>query len=406
MTDKCSCCSEDVATLSATNWDVIQQSVALALDAKTMSWGETKSGGFNLVRFLRVDGHPDVVVRVPLMHVKDPETAVRNTVATMQYFKEKTTIPLPGIICYNASSEEAGRPYVVTTVAEGVALVEIWDDLSDERRDVILRQVVEMIVDMYSQRFDKIGTLSREEASGEWVIRAAPAQGKTYSSGTAYWIDYATQRLSTILEKDRSRGAIYEYAHVWWMRSLIPSFYDDSLDVDGFPLMHDDFHSQNIFVVDADSDDPRISCVIDWDDTRTLCTSSFAQPPFFMVNHPRDDPDEEKTQVRARRNARDREVYTRLVGEEEAKRFPNCPPRLSQALLKWEGVYLFEQCIDCGVFYTALWDSLVEHVVGDKKDAQMEYLFVMIESGILKSVAEELEKKKSETRSPSDIEAA
>ncbi|KAF8880615.1 hypothetical protein CPB85DRAFT_1567500 [Mucidula mucida] len=249
----------------------------------------------------------------------------------MRYFKEKTTIPLPAIICYNASSEEAGHPYVVTTKAEGIALVEIWHDLSDDRRDVILRQVVKIIVEMSSQRFDKIGSLSRE--GGEWVIQAAPAQGKTYSSGTGYWIAYATRRMATIFEEEGC-NAIYEYAHAWWMRSLIPAFYDDSLDVDGFPLMHGDFHSQNIFIVDADSDAPRISCVIDWDETRTLCISSFAQPPFFMVDHPMDDFDEEETQVKSRRKARDREVYTRLVGEEEMKRFPNHPPRLSQALLK------------------------------------------------------------------------
>ncbi len=268
MTDACSCCSEEkVATLSATNWDAIQHSVSLTLDAKlATSWGETKSGGFNLVRFLRVDRYPDVVVRVPLTRGKDPETAVRNTVATMRYFEEKTTIPLPGIVCYNASSEEAGRPYVVTTTAEGIALIEIWDELSDDRRNVILRQVVEIIVEMYSQRFDKIGTLAHDSARGGWVIQASPQQSKVYNSGTEHWIAHATPRMAIIFEEARY-NAVYDYAHVWWMRSLVPSFYDDSLDVDGFPLMHGDFHSQNIFIVNADSDEPRISCGM----TRGLC---------------------------------------------------------------------------------------------------------------------------------------
>ncbi|KAF9014362.1 hypothetical protein BDZ89DRAFT_1076750 [Hymenopellis radicata] len=392
MSDTSSLCSEDVATLSATNWEAIQQCVSLALDAKVMSWGETKSGGFNLIRFLRVDGNPDVVVRVPLNHVEDPETAVHNTVAAMQYFHEQTTVPLPRIICYSTSSEEAGRPYVVTTKAEGVTLVEIWDDLSDHRRDVILRQVVQLVLEMYSQRFDKIGSLSRElGAHGKWGIQASPTSQRVYTSGTGYWIDHATGRLATILA-EAGPNAIYEYAHVWWMRSLIPSLYDDSLDTDGFPLMHGDFHSQNIFIVDADSDEPRISSIIDWDFTRTLCTSSFAQPPFFIVDHPLADPDDEQTQAMAGRNARDREVYTRLVREEEVKRFPNRTPRLSQALLNWEGVYLFEQCIDGGVMYSALWDTLVEHVVGDKA-ALHDYIFPLIETGILKSVAGELKEK-------------
>ncbi|KAF8886102.1 hypothetical protein CPB85DRAFT_1258518 [Mucidula mucida] len=192
-----------------------------------------------------------------------------------------------------------------------------------------------------SQRFDKIGTLS---ARGEWVIQASPQQSKVYSSGTEYWIAHATRRLATIFEEARYNAV--------------------RTHVDGFPLI---FHSQNIFVVDADSDEPRISSAV------------------LHGDHPMDDLDDEKTQVKSRRKARDREVYTRLM-EEEVRRFPNRPPKLSQALLKWEGVYLFEQCIDGGVFYSALWNTLVEHVVGDQKDAQMEYFFAMIESGILKSV--------------------
>ncbi|KAF8880611.1 hypothetical protein CPB85DRAFT_1442963 [Mucidula mucida] len=246
---------------------------------------------------------------------------------------------------------------------------------------------------MYSHRFDKIGTLLATVRVGNGLSKPRQRMGRRIAAGRPTGLITPTRRLSTILEKDRSRRAIFKYAHVWWMRSLIPSLYDDSLDADGFPLMHGDFHSQNIFIVDADSDNPRISCVIDWDDTRTMCTSSFAQPPFFMVDHPRDDPLEEKTRVRARRKARDREVYTRLIKEEEVRRFPNRPPRLSQALLKWKGVYLFEQCVDGGVFYSALWDTLVGYVVGDKKAAHSEYLFVMIESGILKEVAEKLEWK-------------
>lgn len=384
--------SDDIEALSSTNWEVIGKLVVGILGAKPTSWGQTKSGGFNLVRFLHLEDQQDVVVRVPLNHIGSPGTAVRDVVATMQYFQENTKIPLPCIICYSTSAEEVGRPYVVTTKAEGIALHRIWDDMSDNRRDVILRQVVQLLLEMYSHRLDKIGTLSREGDTGAWIIRASQGseqQSRVYTSGTDYWIDHATRRLANIVDEADSDSAIYEYAHVWWMRSLVPALYDNTLDEDGFPLMHGDFHSQNIFVVDAETDNPRISSVIDWDNTGTICTSSFSQSPFFLVDHPLADPDGEKTQAAAKRNARDRKVFARLLREEEVRRSPNHAPRLSKAHERWEGVYLFEQCVDGGAMYSALWDQLVEHIVGDKA-AHQEYIFGLIEKGVLKSVAERM----------------
>ncbi|KAK7050925.1 hypothetical protein VNI00_005037 [Paramarasmius palmivorus] len=305
-----SICSDDAATLEATDWDVIQRHVSSTLGVASTTWTKTKSGGYNLVRFLHVDGHLDVVARVPLNHVEDPEIAVRNVVATMQYFHERTNISLPQILCYSTSAQVARCPYIVTSKAEGVALAEIWDDMADYKRDEILRQVVQILLEMYSQRFDKIGVLSRGR-DGTWMIQQPPPQGPedhsmVYHSGTDYWIDYATRRLATILVEATDSSAIYEYAHMWWMRSLIPSLYDNSLDGNGFPLMHGDFHLQNIFIVNAETESPRISSIIDWDDTRTIPTSSFAQPPFFLVDHPLLDPRDEKTQIMMKRNARDR----------------------------------------------------------------------------------------------------
>jgi hypothetical protein len=394
MSDTSSLASEDAAILSTTDWEVIQLHVTRSLRCRFVSWGKTKSGGFNLIRFLKLEGPTEVVVRVPLDHVNDPESAVRNVVATMQYFQEKTNIPLPQVICHNASSESAQRPYLVTTKAEGVSLVEIWDDMSDAKRDIILRQSVQILLSMYSQRFDTMGILACGGESGLWsIVPQANQDNKVYQSGTDYWIDYANRRLKDIKES-RGLAGIYGYAHVWWMRSLIPAIYDNSLDINGFPILHGDFHSQNIFIIDAESENPRISSIIDWDDTKTLCTSSFVQPPCFIIDHPLADPDDPKTQTMSRRNARDREVFKRFLQEEELKLFPNSPIKLSRAHENWEQVYLFEQCIGGGIMYSALWDQLVDCIVGDE-DAHINYIGELIESGIIKHVREEMEKKES-----------
>ncbi len=123
-----------------------------------------------------------------------------------------------------------------------------------------------------------------------------------------------------------------------------------------------------------------------------------------MVDHPMDDLDDEKTQVKSHRKARDREVYTRLMKEEELKRFPNRPSKLSQALLKWEGVYLFEQCIDGGVFYSALWIRWWNTLWAIKRMRRWSIFFAMIESGILKSVAEDLARREKFSNRDVDLQ--
>ena len=38
-------------------------------------------------------------------------------------------------------------------------LSSIWDDMEDSKREIVLRQVVDILLELASQRFDKIGML-------------------------------------------------------------------------------------------------------------------------------------------------------------------------------------------------------------------------------------------------------
>ncbi|KAH0838880.1 hypothetical protein J3R83DRAFT_7307 [Lanmaoa asiatica] len=170
------------------------------------------------------------------------------------------------------------------------------------------------------------------------------------------------------------------------MRSLVSCFYDNSLDTQGFPLMHGDFHSQNIFVVDVDTH-PRITAIIDWDDTATVSTSSFAQYPFFIVDHP-DWPEDEPLRPR---NVRDQASFNRLLAKAEREKFPDTAPALSRAFANCQGLYLFEQCISDEYMYNSLFWELVGHVFGPDPDRESWNDYTeALERGILKDVVEEL----------------
>jgi hypothetical protein len=153
--------------------------------------------------------------------------------------------------------------------------------------------------------------------------------------------------------------------------------------------MHGDFHSQNIFVVDVDTH-PRITAIIDWDDTSTRSTSSFAQYPFFIVDHPA-WPDDHPLRPR---NLRDQASFNRLFAKAEREKFPNSAPSLSRAFANSEGLYLFEQCLLDELMYSSLFWELVNHVFGPDGKNNGWYPYMLgLEKGILKDVVERLKEE-------------
>ena len=45
------------------------------------------------------------------------------------------------------------------TKVDGMALSSIWDDMKDSKREIVQRQVVIILLELASHRFDKIGML-------------------------------------------------------------------------------------------------------------------------------------------------------------------------------------------------------------------------------------------------------
>ncbi len=366
------------------DWDAIQEHIQDTLGATSMSWAEeTAAGTSNMVRFLETkdhpEDHPQFAVLVPMFDAECPEETVSCIVTAMRYIAEMTDIPVPSIICYNASPAGAGWPYVVMTKANGVALCDVWDDMSDGQRDTILHQVSHIMLEMYSLREDGKPFVPKPHSNG---------------SGTDFWIKLTNDILAEMFPLDATKAK--RYAEVWWMQSLIPSLYDNGLDTKGFPLMHNDFHSRNIFIVNTHSDHPQISSIINWDRTVATCTSSFAFPPSFIIN-PYNGPKEEATQERAKRNSRDREVFFHAVRDAELARYPGSNPVLSQAYRRWEGVYLFERCIFADLhglhdLHDLFYVPLVEFIMGGpaRPGVQGCYLQEVADSSHLKTAAEML----------------
>ena len=60
------------------------------------------------------------------------------------------------------------------TKVDGMALSSIWDDMKDSKREIVQRQVVIILLELASHRFDKIGMLlwqeSHSDSKNAWYI--------------------------------------------------------------------------------------------------------------------------------------------------------------------------------------------------------------------------------------------
>ena len=403
--DESDSCAE--ATIAAVDWNVIASITCKLLEVSDCRWGDQLCGGYNVVRFLHIDDKNStvLVVRVPYrpeegwtaQNSKIFASRLSSEVATMQYVRAHTSIPIPRVIhhCVEVDSGGVGSPYMIMTKVDGVTLYSIWDDMEDSKREIVLRQVVDILLELASQRFDKVGMLFQQEGhtdtKNSWYIMpyigpSTPddkALSKTFTSVVDYWLAFSNAKLKTVCDRRFGQSTkIFEYNTRWFLRSLIPSLYDPSLDIAGFPLFPGDFHSQNIMIVDADTS-PRISAVIDWEFSCTHGTSSFSQYPLFIVDHPawRDD------HPLRQRNIQDQATFTSLMYEAERKKDPTGDLPLSRAFSTCHGVYLFEQCMISDVMYSALFPQLFSHIYGDDEAFSVEYYWAL-EKGVLKKKAE------------------
>jgi aminoglycoside phosphotransferase (APT) family kinase protein len=416
----CSCGTRVQISFDIVNWDALSSLACKLYQVDSSHWGDQTSGGYSLVRFLHLhDSHnTTLVARIPLQseenmsneHHSAISKRIESEVATMEYIERYTNIPVPHVVHYSAHPEgDVHSPYIIMSTVEGVTLVSVWDDMDDDKRRIILRQVIDILLELWSHRFDKKGVLFKKPGGGEgkdgWyiesasVLRASGPAGITgsrydlvttsYAHGADYWLAFANANLHDICnETFGSDVKAYSYAEVWFMRSLIPSLFDPSVDAHGCPLSHGDFHSQNIMITDVDTN-PRITAVIDWEFSGPEFATDFAQYPLFIVDHP----DWEEDNPLRKRNIQDQNTFDEIILEAERNRNPVGGLPLSRLISNSYGIYLFQQAIYFPYTYNVTYPQLFKHVFGDDDEILGDYYYAIMEKGILRKDRERFDKE-------------
>ncbi|KAI1735056.1 hypothetical protein F4680DRAFT_461952 [Xylaria scruposa] len=203
---------------------------------------------------------------------------------TMKFLKCETTIPLPDVLDFSSTTQNALRcPYILMSYISGVPLYDVWfghklkgDDLevNRARRTRALNSIASAMIQLGSFSFRTSGSLifssdgsplgsgpvrrvDQKAMLDRWFVHQDPADDPIYASHAASSDPKAYYTFMVDLHPEEK---LFQKGLVALLRQLI-SWIPEPSGTDRFVLTHPDFDIQN-FIVSEGGD---LRGIIDWD---------------------------------------------------------------------------------------------------------------------------------------------
>ncbi|KDQ57328.1 hypothetical protein JAAARDRAFT_35953 [Jaapia argillacea MUCL 33604] len=97
-------------------------------------------------------------------------------VATINYIKAGTSLPVPTIIAFDTSSTNGVGPYIITEKIIGVNLESMFSKLTPFQRHAVVAQIAEWMIELSHHRFEAIGGLVCQDST----YYVGPATGAAF----------------------------------------------------------------------------------------------------------------------------------------------------------------------------------------------------------------------------------
>lgn len=289
------------ALISAVKWDVLSELILQQNGGKPCYFHDKFSiGHFNLVKRVSFEGDEagsttDWVVRLRLPsdgifqspEKLDPRKIMEVEVASMKFYKAKTSIPVPLVIAYDSSLDNAvGAPYIIMEYIYGNAAGEMREIKESalsfygtpEQDRKFRRQVAQIQATISSFTFPHIGSLYVND-QGEFAVGPDVVTGLgPWSNSADYYADVVSHIYET-LPRDERRDEVVDSTALF-----VPSALSYLARVHGheptgpFRLVNNDFGTHNILV----NEDFDVVGVIDFDGVMAAPIGVVAQYPLFI----------------------------------------------------------------------------------------------------------------------------
>ncbi|KAJ7096606.1 hypothetical protein B0H15DRAFT_962675, partial [Mycena belliarum] len=116
------------------------------------------AGTFHKAYLVTLTSAHQVVARVARRFM--PRLKTESEIATLNYLREKTRVPVPLVHCYDSNPyNRLGGEYIIMSKAPGVALSQVYHSLSYAQLVRLLENLARLLIPLFGARFPAIGSL-------------------------------------------------------------------------------------------------------------------------------------------------------------------------------------------------------------------------------------------------------
>ncbi|MCJ1403129.1 hypothetical protein MMC11_006352 [Xylographa trunciseda] len=244
-----------------------------------------------LLKLIDFDDGVRWVIHIPLDYTGPGLSAciadrMSRKVAAYKFLKQKTAIPVPDVHGYNVNIDpRIGSPYILLTYVDGVLAANL-DDHPEKSRHV-QQQVIKMMIDLASHKFDKVGSLAIDEDGQYYIGKDMDIDAGPFRTAEGYYNALSIHHFHDFTKYHFRDNALAENCpavHLPFMFNNYMRIYTDCAnDYGPFPLVHAGFGERNI-VLDSEGN---IICVNDVDNIMAAPIPVVAQlPQICVLNSP------------------------------------------------------------------------------------------------------------------------
>lgn len=241
-----------------------------------------RRGGFHEIRVLHFADGWSCIGRFTIEYEILQKT--ESELATIEYVRKNTTIPVPEIYFVNYNENHVvGAAFVLMERMDGGPLGAIWEGLSLEHRLDVVTQLANVTGQLAEQKFDKIGVITKDGTIGPVLSETETTRPVDEHAFTSTVDSYLVYLKDDPTHTETVRNLYQE------VRIEIQSFFErnatNPLLHAPYRLMHGDYNTQNILVVQEDKSlPPKISAIIDWDWSQTIELQALYSYPGWIVD--------------------------------------------------------------------------------------------------------------------------